>query len=76
VPDITNAQRALERFALVLNAPRLFRISSRATLPARFKGTFSFEEAHRLCCSWNSWHAAEDVACPEEDAPGCDLENL
>ena len=57
-------------------ALKLFRISSRATLPARFKGTFSFEEAHRLCCSWNSLHAAEDVACPEEDAPGCDLENL
>ena len=51
-------------------ALRLFRISSRATLPARLKGTFSFEEAHRLCCSWNSWHAVEDVACPEEDAPG------
>ena len=57
-------------------ALRLFRISSRATLPARLKGTFSFEEAHRLCCSWNSWHAVDDVACPEEDAPGCDLENL
>ena len=76
MPDIANAQRALERFALVLDAPRLFRISSRATLPARFKGTFSFEDAHRLCCSWNSLHSAEDVACPEEDAPGCDMENL
>jgi hypothetical protein len=70
----------LTSITTAVQAPELvekrFRISARAVLPARFNGTFSFGDAYRLCCDWNSWHVAQDMAHPEEDEPGTYLEDL
>lgn len=35
-------------------------------LPMRMKGQFTFQDAHKLCCDWNSWHLPQDMAFPEK----------
>jgi hypothetical protein len=35
-------------------------------LPFRFKGRFTYAEAYQMCCDWNSWHLAQDMAFPEK----------
>jgi hypothetical protein len=35
-------------------------------LPSRMEGRFTYADAYRLCCDWNYWHAAEDMAFPEK----------
>jgi hypothetical protein len=53
-----------------------YRIISRAILPTRFKGNFTFEDAHQLCCDWNFGRDAETMAFPEKIDGGCFLEDL
>jgi hypothetical protein len=46
-------------------AELFYRIVSRAALPARMRGTFTFQEAYILCVEWNSQHNVRDMAQPE-----------
>jgi len=45
--------------------PELYRIVSRAELPARMQGTFTFQEAYMLCVEWNSQHSVREMATVE-----------
>lgn len=37
----------------------------RGELPIRMQGTYSFKDAHRLCCEWNSQHDVREMAIEE-----------
>lgn len=39
--------------------------SSYFDLPIRMKGELEYSEAYRLCCEWNCWHDAKDMAYTE-----------
>jgi len=43
-----------------------YRLISRADLPIRMKGVFTFSAALSLACDWNFSHEVEDMAFPEE----------
>jgi hypothetical protein len=43
-----------------------YRLVSRANLPLRMNGPFTFTEAYITCCDWNFSHVAEDMALIEE----------
>jgi hypothetical protein len=43
-----------------------YQIVSSAMLPIRMKGRFTYQEAYQICCDWNSWHLAQDMAYPEK----------
>ena len=44
------------------------RIVSRADLPERMRGLFSFSDAYKLCCEWNRTHEAAEMAWPEAES--------
>lgn len=56
--------------------PVKYEIVSRAILPVRMKGLFTFAEAHQICCDWNIWHLGEDMAFPVKRETGTYLEHL
>ncbi len=42
-----------------------WRIVSRAELPTRMAGTFTFKQAHELTCEWNARNPTERMAFAE-----------
>lgn len=54
---------------------RRYRICSRAPLPGRMAGEFSYETAYRLVCDWNALRRVEEMAwleCAESRMRGYD----